>query len=363
MSLEIGHKLATIQDRQEFTHIRERLNTRTAYKIFAIILLVLAITLLHYLTSKDDTFIHVAYRELYFLPIILAGFWFGLRGGLSTALVITSVYVPLALANSNGFNNHDLGNLLEIILFNIIGILVGWLQDRELLRQKLKRQRDELAAIGKAVACIAHDMKTPLIAIGGFVQQVRRKLPQEDKAGKKLDIVLQQTHRLENMVSDMLDFSKPFDLKCQHNCLNAFFFDTMLIAEEKAKKHHVRLSSQIQENLSNCTFDYYRLQQALLNLINNAVEASPLDGEVVVRGWYNKDSFIIEVIDDGEGIHDTIVSSVLLPFFSNKKEGTGLGLPIVKKITEAHGGLLQYEQQDSQGMIFRIILPDFSVNH
>jgi two-component system sensor histidine kinase HydH len=357
-----NNQLTMIQDKQEFATLWEHLKTRTTYKISVVVLLVLAITLLHYLTRQDDAFLHVAYRELYFLPIILAGFWFGQKGGLSTALVITLFYAPMVLGYSNGFNNHDLGNLLEIILFNIIGILVGWLQDRELLRQKLKRQRDELAATGKAVACIAHDMKTPLVAIGGFTHQVRQTLSEEDKNYKKLDIVLQQTHHLETMITDMLDFSRPFDLKCQHNCFNTFFQDTMIVAEEKARKHRVRLCSQLQENAPICSFDYYRLQQALLNLINNAVEASPIDGKVIIRSQYNKDSFVIEVVDDGEGIHDEIINSILQPFFSNKKEGTGLGLPIVKKIAEAHGGELQYERQDSQGMIFRIVLPDVAVN-
>ena len=334
-----------------------QINKKTSFQIVVIFVLVFFVTMLHFLTRQEETILHVIYRELYFLPIILAGFWFGLRGGLATALVITALYVPIVIGKPRGLTGHDLGNLLEILLFNIIGILVGWLQDREIIHQQMRRKEEGLAAMGKAVACVAHDMKTPLIAIGGFAQQIRRKLPEEDRTGKKLDIVLQQTERLELMVKDMLGFAKPLDLNCQDDDFNKLLQETILIAEEKARKYHVQLSLQLQDDLPVCSYDSHRLQQALLNLINNAVEASPAGGEVIIRSKMDTNNLFIEVEDYGEGISTDKMDKILQPFVSSKKEGTGLGLPIVKKIAEAHGGILQYEQRDEKGMVFRIILP------
>ncbi len=334
-----------------------QINKKTSFQIVVIFVLVFFVTMLHFLTRQEETILHVIYRELYFLPIILAGFWFGLHGGLATALVITVLYVPIVIGKPRGLTGHDLGNLLEILLFNIIGILVGWLQDREIIHQQMRRKEEGLAAMGKAVACVAHDMKTPLIAIGGFAQQIRRKLPEEDRTGKKLDIVLQQTERLELMVKDMLGFAKPLDLNCQDDDFNKLLQETILIAEEKARKHHVQLSLQLQDDLPVCSYDSHRLQQALLNLINNAVEASPAGGEVIIRSKMDTNNLFIEVEDYGEGISTDKMDEILQPFVSSKKEGTGLGLPIVKKIAEAHGGILQYEQRDEKGMVFRIILP------
>ena len=334
-----------------------RINKKTTFKTGVISLLVLFVTMLHYLTRQEVTFLHIIYRELYFLPIILAGFWFGLRGGLATALVTTTVYIPVVLGKATGLSGHNIGNLLEILLFNIIGFLVGWLQEREIVHQERRRKEEGLAAMGKGVACIAHDMKTPLIAIGGLVQQIRRKLPEEDKTGRKLDVVLQQTERLELLVKDMLAFARPLDLNRQHDKIINLLKETMLVTKEKARKHNVRLSLQLQDNLPLCFYDFHRLQQALINLINNGVEASPAGAEVIIRCTMNTDTLVLEVEDHGEGISNNKMDEILQPFVSTKKEGTGLGLPIVKKIIEAHGGVLQYEQQDTKGMIFKMLLP------
>ena len=334
-----------------------QINKKKSLQMVVVFVLIFLVTILHYLTRQEDTVLHVLYRELYFLPIILAGFWFGLRGGLATALVITALYLPIVIGRPSDLTGHNLGNLLQILLFNIIGILFGWLRDRDIIHQEMRKKEEGLATMGKAVACVAHDMKTPLIAIGGFARQIRRKLPEEDRTGKKLDMVLQQTERLELMVKDMLGFAKPLDLNCQDHDFNKLLQETVLIAEEKARKHDVHLSLQLQDDLPVCRYDFHRLQQALLNLINNAVEASPAEGEVIIRSKMDTYNVCIEVEDFGEGISTDKTDDILQPFVSNKKEGTGLGLPIVKKIAEAHGGILQYEQRDEKGMIFRIILP------
>ena len=333
------------------------INKKRAWRVAAVTILILLVSVLHYATPQEDSFSHVVYRELYFLPIILSGFWFGLPGGLTAALVITALYVPTVIGKPTGFAGHDLGNLLEILLFNIIGILVGWLRDREAVHQEARRKEQELAAMGKAIACIAHDMKTPLTAIGGFVQQIRRHLPEEDKSARKLDIVLQQARRLELLVGDMLAFARPLELDLQCGDLNEFIRETVLVAEEKSREHKMNLSFQPEENLLICSYDSHRLQQALLNLINNGIEASSPGDEVIVRSRLEENTVVVEVEDRGEGIPTEKIDKILQPFVSTKKEGTGLGLPIVKKVAEAHGGFLHYEQQGMKGMIFRLVLP------
>ena len=333
------------------------INIKKRYQVAAVTILILVVSVFHYFTPQDESLLHVVYREFYFLPIILSGFWFGLRGGLTAALVITALYLPMLIGNQSGLPGYDLGNLLEILLFNIIGILVGWLQDREAFLQEARRKEQELAAMGKAIACIAHDMKTPLVAIGGFVRQVRRNLPEEDITSRKLDIVLQQANRLELLVGDMLAFAKPLKLFLERGNLNECIREIILVVEEKFREHKVKLSFQPEENLLTCSYDSHRLQQALLNLINNGMEASAPGDEVVIRSRLENGKVVVEVEDNGRGIPTEQIDQVLQPFVSSKKEGTGLGLPIVKKIAEAHGGFLYYEQHDTNGMIFRLILP------
>jgi len=158
-----------------------------AGRISAIALLVICVTILHYRTGHLHISSHILFRELYFLPIILAGFWFGISGGMGASLAVTLWYLPFVLALPEGISRHNFGNLLQIIIFNIFGLLFGLLFDRQKRQQQKLLEAENLAAMGRAVACIAHDMKTPLMAIGGFVQQVRRKVA-DDKLTKKLDV-------------------------------------------------------------------------------------------------------------------------------------------------------------------------------
>lgn len=124
-------------------------NNKSVLHFVIVFGLVCFVSMLHYLTRQEDTILHVIYRELYFLPIILAGFWFGLRGGLITALVITALYAPLISEKSSGLASHDLGNLLEILLFNTVGILIGWLRDREMMQQEMRKKRRRAGWHGK----------------------------------------------------------------------------------------------------------------------------------------------------------------------------------------------------------------------
>ena len=160
------------------------------------------ITVFHYQTAVDAGLRHVIFRELYFLPIILGGFWFGMRGGLSTSLVITILYGPLVLIGPGRLSPHDLGNTLEILLFNLVGGLLGWLKDREVGHQARLREAENLAAMGRATAMIAHDLKTPLVTIGGLARQLYRKITPGTSEQEKIIVILQQTERMRGELGD-----------------------------------------------------------------------------------------------------------------------------------------------------------------
>ncbi len=160
------------------------------------------------------------------------------------------------------------------------------------------------------------------------------------------------------MVQDMLRFTKPLKLECEQNDLNQFLDETLLLLQEKALSNNVTVTVEKSNCLPSCRFDYHRLQRALLNLVANAIEASPPDRDVVLRckcGGGDK-SVLFEIEDFGTGLKDMGDKDMFEPFITSKKEGTGLGLPIVKKIVEAHGGTLAYEQKTDSGMIFRMVL-------
>lgn len=321
-----------------------------------ICLLVIIITILHYRTDHLAVSTHIVFRELYLLPIILAGFWFGLYGGLLSALSATALYLPFVLTRPEGITGHNFANIVQIILFNLFGILFGLMRDRDLKQQQRILEAESLAAMGKAVSCIAHDMKTPLVAIGGFVLQVKRKISDE-KLAKKLELALDQTDRLEILVRDMLAFARPLQLEYRQEQINDLLEEITTVAADKAARHKVLIRTDLQNDLPEIPYDKYRMHQAILNLLNNALEASPEGSKVTVASRLTGDGVVIGIADCGCGIPDKLRDDIYTPFVTTKKEGTGLGLPIVKKIIDAHQGSIHVRDNNVRGVTFRITLP------
>jgi signal transduction histidine kinase len=330
---------------------------RTEIKITIIAILVGGITLFNYLTEMNEHLYHLSYQGLYFLPVMLAGFWFGLKGGLGTSLSITILYLPFTIIHWDGFSAGDFNSLVEMVLYNTVAVLIGGLRDREKTMQRRLHEAGRLAAIGKAVSGLAHDLKTPLIAIGGISRLVHKNLEENSPHRKKLDIIVKEVQRLEGMIREMLDFSRPLELHRSEEDLNNVISQSLAIISDLAQERKVEVDWQSSQNVPLISFDAARMKQALINLLTNAIEASP-EGEVVTVSSYQKGKkLIIDVIDRGSGIQANKKEEIFSPFFTTKEDGTGLGLPIAKKIVEAHSGYLEVLENCERGVIFRIMIP------
>jgi len=155
----------------------------------------------------------------------------------------------------------------------------------------------------------------------------------------------------------MLDFSRPLELHRQTLDLRDLAERTLEVAAPLAESSQVRLVSDLEDSLPALEADPQRLQQALINLINNAVQASPPQGEVSLDAWRQSEDVVLAVSDQGEGVSPAERGQILQPFFTTKKEGTGLGLPVVSKVAEAHGGRLEIGDNHPHGAVFRLVLP------
>ncbi len=330
---------------------------RPWFRAGLILVLVAGISVLHYLTNDYQATRHLAYRLLYFLPLILAGFWFGLKGGLVTSLAVTAIYLPFVMLSREVWSPGFFSDLMEIGLFNVVAVLVGFLRQRERRHQEQLSRAESLAAMGEAVSAVAHDMKTPLMAIGGFATQVRQGLPLDERHCKKLDIIIDQTARLEAMVKEMLDFSQPLKLRPVRERLLGVVDKTVELAADLAAQRGVTLRGLSMNSLGPLSLDPGRMQQALLNLVVNAVQASPPGGEVKVSLSRQGKEAWVEVADQGEGVPEASRQEILNPFVTTKKDGTGLGLPVVQKIVQAHGGRLEITANQPRGAVFRVVLP------
>lgn len=242
---------------------------------------------------------------------------------------------------------------------NIVAVIFGTLRERENKQRWRTQKAENLAAIGKAVSGVAHDMKTPLVAIAGFTRQVLKKMREDDPHREKLDIIYREAQGLESMVKDMLDYARPLDLRLAPTDVNQLVRESLEVAQDLAREQGVTMESQLGADIPLIPLDAGRMKQVLINLVINAIQASPAGETVMVRSALGERNITIEVIDHGSGIPPKQKKNIFVPFFTTKKEGVGLGLSMVKNIVFAHHGSVEFfdNRNPSQGVTFRITLP------
>lgn len=326
-------------------------------KIFIVGLSICMIMVLHYFTSIDLKYHHAAYRMLFYFPLVLASFWFGLKGALFVSAIIILAYLPHLKVQWQGFSLEDFHHLLEAVLFVSVGVILGLLAERERRAQKIQAEIASFVAVGRAVSEIAHDMKAPLMCIGGFVEQVARTMGYENPARKKLDIVVRQTAVLEEMIRDMLEMGKNAILKLSDSDLNDIVLEVVAMSQPMAAKAGVLLGNDLERLLPQLMIDRKGVKMVVYNLLTNAIQACNPGDSVMVRTARRKRRVILEIIDNGCGIEQDHRKNLFTPFFSTKTGGTGLGLAIARRIIDAHGGKISFKPNSTKGSTFSVEFP------
>jgi len=231
------------------------------------------------------------------------------------------------------------------------------------LREKIASM-EKMAALGEMAAKVAHEIRNPLIAIGGFARRLDKEL-QEEKLKEYVKVIVDETRRLERILNEILSFVKPQTLTKEPFSIRNLVSDMINLTESTLKENNNKFIIEMQEDFK-VLGSYDKLKEVLLNLICNANEATK-DGSITLRiknteenmkgEILNKDFFLIEVEDTGIGISKENLKRIFDPFFTTKITGTGLGLSISKKIIEEHGGIIKVESELNRGSIFRIYLP------
>ncbi len=335
----------------------------------AIILGILAITLsLHYLILPMPAWLHQAlhqadlHRRLCYIPIILGALWFGLRGGVLTAAVISEAVLPLALR----FQGPLLSNadFVEIVFYLAIGVLAGTLVDMK-DRERAKKERlehelesaERMAALGRASAGIAHEVRTPLGSIQGAAEILAEDFPSDHPHRPFFDILSEECRRLGRVVDDFLDLSRPISLDREEVSPGALLAAAFEAVRSLAETRGVRLELQGEAGGRPLSLDPHRVRQALVNLVLNAVQSCSEGG--VVRGSVRTERGWIEygVSDSGPGIAPEDEDRIFEPFFTRRKDGTGLGLPLARQVAAAHGGSLSARSGPEGGAVFVMSIP------
>ncbi|MFP2933306.1 ATP-binding protein, partial [Pyxidicoccus sp. 3LG] len=224
-------------------------------------------------------------------------------------------------------------------------------------------KRERLAALGELSAIVAHEVRNPLGVIFNAVASLRRLLAPGGDAAMLLDILGEESDRLNRIVGDLLDYTRPRDPVLQHEDLGRVLQDSLEAARAQGGgvERPVHIQSHVEPGLPPVPMDRRLIRQALVNVAVNAIQSMPQGGMVQVRArreaHAGKDHLRIDVADEGPGIPAELLHRVFEPFFTTKAQGTGLGLAVVKRILEEHRGEIAVESTPGRGTTFTFRLP------
>jgi signal transduction histidine kinase len=220
---------------------------------------------------------------------------------------------------------------------------------------------ERLAALGELSAVIAHEIRNPLAVLFNSLSELRRHLPAPpEEARLLLDIVGEETWRLNRIVSDLLDFVRPYEAHPRLVDLDELLQAAVEGARRAAPGRDVEIRTESVATCRELFVDGTMLQQALLNLIVNALQASPRGGAVIVRAeaaGAERDALRFQVADEGRGLDAATSDRLFQPFFTTKATGIGLGLALVRRMTDALGGTVSAESRTTGGALFTLTVP------
>lgn len=240
----------------------------------------------------------------------------------------------------------------------------------EVFHQQRLARAERLATLGELAASLAHEVKNPLAGIAGAIQVMADELPETDPRKEIMGEILDQVHRLDKTVRDLLAFARPGkpDIgPCDiHQVLDRVL---ILLAENPAAKQ-VRVVRAYQAGIPSLDADSKQLGQVFLNLLLNAIQAMPTGGQITLKTTMReidgtdgnapmaRDRVVeVALTDTGPGIPPHLLQDIFNPFFTTKHRGTGLGLSVSRRIVEDHGGWIDAESPPGQGATFRVCLP------
>ncbi len=235
-----------------------------------------------------------------------------------------------------------------------IGTLIK-LRDVESRRQ-LERQLDvasRLAAISRLTGGVAHEIKNPLNAIALHLEVLRGKLDAEQP---ELEVIAGEIKRLDNVVKTFLNFNKPIELQAQPIDLDQVVEQVLALVSVDAQAKQIQIESDIQAKL-NINGDPDLLKQAILNVVNNGMEAMEEGGKLTVCAGWSDDECQVTITDDGPGIPTEVQSRIFNLYFTTKEHGSGIGLATTFRVVQLHSGTIDFVSEQGKGATFRMRFP------
>jgi nitrogen-specific signal transduction histidine kinase len=238
--------------------------------------------------------------------------------------------------------------------------------------EERERLRDRLASLGEMAAGIAHELKNPLAGIEVMAGLLRRQVPDSPDAQSLLADIISEAKLANAIVVEMLEFVRPIRLQMEQTDIREVLQQSVTLAEGKAHRGDISLTLDLDRDLPMLDGDFHQLCQVFSNLLINAFEALDGRGQIAIKAAaevvepdpaFSADAqvstraVLVDVIDNGPGVPAELSDRIFVPFFTTKPKGSGLGLPIVRKIVDAHEGRIDLSSSVDTGTRFRVTLP------
>ena len=234
-------------------------------------------------------------------------------------------------------------------------------------RQKLERQlnqQEKLASLGNMIAGVAHEVKTPLAIIKTRIQMWQQEVRKnadiaEHISPESMQMVIDETNRLSNLVKRLLIFSRPIDKKMKLTDINKLINEVICFINIERNSKRLAISCELHPEIPFVNLDDNSIKQVLINVLDNSIEAMTDGGEISIisKTDVEQEKLVIEISDTGEGIPEKIINKIFEPFFTSKESGVGLGLAISYQIVKAHNGEIFFSKNIEKGTNCTIKIP------
>ncbi|MFO7955534.1 MAG: GAF domain-containing protein [Candidatus Brocadiia bacterium] len=231
--------------------------------------------------------------------------------------------------------------------------------------EELRRTRDKLieaermASVGRMAGHLAHEIRNPLTAIGGFARSIARRHEEDTVTHRNANIIYEEARRLERTLVNVLDYTRPLRPDKKPVRINEIVRDTVGQFRPQLEEEDITVRFSLREDLPAVSADGEMIKQVILNLIKNAKEATEnkQKGKITVSTDHDGDSVLVSVADNGAGMPPDVVENLFSPFFTTKIGGIGLGLSVSRRIVRQHGGDMEVESELGGGSRFTVSLP------
>jgi len=315
------------------------------------ITLITILSFLHIQGSGTELEGHLLHQQLFFIPIILASFWFHLRAGISIAVLISIIYFSTMQIH---MTNPDIRITLisQISLYLFVAALIGWLTTRLDKQQKQAIKNEKSRAMVRLVSALNHEISEIVNALETQFRKTSKVLEDDSLLDFQSEI-----NKLKQLTKAFERFDIPEEKEAITQDINEVLKKSQRKLQSKANLKKIDIISELDETGCPTMLLNDAIIQTIDALIDNAIEASPEHSKIIVRSKRKGTYCLVEVTDSGHGVNETDVPRLFTPFFTTKPDGHGLSLAAGKKMLKDCEGDLMYERAIDGGSIFKLILP------